>query len=55
MCKSLHNLVIPLGLDFMFLHQYVEMSLNGLKRRVETHHKTLSRPNMDKLSIKLDS
>jgi hypothetical protein len=43
-----------LGLDFMPLDQIVDMSLNGLRRRVATHDKTQTRTQMDELSVALD-
>jgi hypothetical protein len=44
---ELTKLIMPLGLDFMPPDQIVNMSLNGLRRRVATHHKTLTEPQMD--------
>jgi len=34
--------------------QIANMSLNGLKRRVATHHKTLIRPWIDEESFEMD-
>jgi hypothetical protein len=43
-----------LGLDFMPLDQSVDMSLNGLRRRVATHDKTQTETQMDEPSVALD-
>jgi hypothetical protein len=54
-CESLQNSVIPLSLEIMRLDQIVNMSLNGLRRRVSTRDKTLTGPQMDELSLALYS
>jgi hypothetical protein len=51
---ELTKLIMPLGLDFMPPDQISNMSLNGLRRRVATHDKTLTRPQMDEPSVALD-
>jgi len=43
-----------LGLDFMPRDQIVHMSLNGLRRRVETHDKTQNVTQMHEPSVALD-
>jgi hypothetical protein len=43
-----------LGLDFMPLDQIVNMSLNGLRRRVATRDKTQTGTQMDEPSVALD-
>jgi hypothetical protein len=53
-CRSLQNSVMLLGLDFMPLDQSVDMSLNGLRRRVATHDKTQTETQMDEPSVALD-
>jgi hypothetical protein len=55
MCKSLHNFVMVLGLDFMPPDQIANMSLNGLRKRVATHDKTQNETYMEKPSVALDS
>jgi hypothetical protein len=53
-CGSLQNSIMLLGLDFMPLDQIVDMSLNGLRRRVATHDKTQTETQMDEPSVALD-
>jgi hypothetical protein len=55
MFGSLRNFVMLLGLDFMLLEQSVDMSLDGLRRRVATHDKTQTETWMDEPSVALDS
>jgi hypothetical protein len=55
MYRSLHNLVMPLGLYFMPPYQIVKMSLNGSRKQVANHHKTLINPRMEKTSVAMDS
>jgi hypothetical protein len=43
-----------LGLDFMPLEQIVNMSQNGLRRRLATRDKTQTETWMDKPSVALD-
>jgi hypothetical protein len=43
-----------LGLDFIPPDQIVDMSLNGLGRRVSSHDKTQTGTQMDELSVPLD-
>jgi hypothetical protein len=43
-----------LGLDFMPVDQSVDMSLNGLRRKVATLNKIQTDIPMDELSIALD-
>jgi hypothetical protein len=54
-CGSLWNSIMLLGLDFMPLDQILNVSLNGFRKQVATHHKTLTRTQMDEPSIVLDS
>jgi hypothetical protein len=54
MCDSLQNSVMLLGFDFMPLEKSVNMSLNGLRRRVVTHDKKNPETRMDKPSVALD-
>jgi hypothetical protein len=49
-----YNSVILLILDFMPLNQSVDMSLNGLKRRVVNHDKNQIETRMDELLVALD-
>jgi hypothetical protein len=53
--ESLHNSIMPLDFDFMLSDQIVNMSMNGLRRRVATHHKNIIGPPMEKLSVALES
>jgi hypothetical protein len=53
--RSLRNSFIPVGLDFMPPDQNVNTSLNGLRRRVATHHENLTRPRMNETLIALNS
>jgi hypothetical protein len=55
MCGSLQNFLMLFGLDFIPSDQIANMSLNVLRRQVTTRDKTLTGPQMDELSIKLDS
>jgi hypothetical protein len=54
MCGSLQKSVMLFGLDFMPLDQSVNMSLNGLRRRVATRDKTQTETWMDEPSVALD-
>jgi hypothetical protein len=54
MCMSLQNFVMLLGLDFIPPNQIANMSLNGLRRKVETRDKTQTQTQMEKMSIALD-
>jgi hypothetical protein len=40
-----------LGLDFMPLDQILNVSLNGFRKQVATHHKTLTGTQMDEPSL----
>jgi hypothetical protein len=54
MCRSLHNYVVFTILVFITPYQIANMSLNGLRRRVATRNKTVTKCRMQKLSIALD-
>jgi hypothetical protein len=53
-CGRLRKSVMLLGLDFMPLDQIDHMSLNGLRRRVETRDKTQTTTQMHEPSVSLD-
>jgi len=52
-CGSLQKSIMLLGLDFMPLDQILNVSLNGLKKRVATCHKTVIRAWMYEMMIVL--
>jgi hypothetical protein len=51
---DLMKLIYSTQFGFYASDQIVNMSLNGLRRQVATHHKTLIGPLMDEPSIALD-
>jgi hypothetical protein len=54
MCKRLQNFVTILDLNFMPLDKIFGMSLNDLRRLVETRDKNQTRTLMEEPSIALD-
>jgi hypothetical protein len=54
MCKRLKNSVMILDLNFMPLDKIFDMSLNDLRRLVETCDKNQTRTQMEEPSIALD-
>jgi len=53
-CGNSWNFVMLLVLDFIPLYQIANMSLNGLRRQVKTHDKTLIGPHIDEPLVALD-
>ena len=53
--KILWNSIIILSFDFISPNQIVNMSVNGLRRRVASRHKILTKTLIDESSIALDS
>jgi hypothetical protein len=53
-CGSLQKFVIMLSLDFMPLDEIANISMNDLRRRVETCDKTLIEPQMNEPLVSLD-
>jgi len=53
--RSLWNSIIILSFDFISPNQIVNMSMNGLRRRVASRHKILTKTLIYESSIALDS